>query len=59
MCHHPGEPIDLIDLKFLPRWVKEDWSATRHAGFEGEEERAPTGRPKAWSGALVRRVHRA
>ena len=35
-----GEPIDLIDLKFLPAWVKEDWSATRHAGFEGEEERA-------------------
>src|SRR4026208_146967 len=35
-----GEPIDLIDLKFLPAWVKEDWSATRHAGFEGVEERA-------------------
>src|SRR5438552_15577200 len=35
-----GEPIDLIDLKFLPAWVKEDWSATRHAGFEGGEERA-------------------
>src|SRR5438046_1238097 len=34
-----GEPIDLIDLKFLPAWVKEDWSAARHAGFEGEEER--------------------
>src|SRR5438874_12086608 len=34
-----GEPIDLIDLKFLPAWVKEDWSATRHAGIEGEEER--------------------
>ena len=33
----PGEPLDLIDLKFLPAWVKEDWSATRHAGFEGEE----------------------
>src|SRR5205807_7938523 len=34
----PGEPLDLIDLKFLPAWVKEDWSAARHAGFEGEEE---------------------
>src|SRR5438874_7312295 len=34
------EPIDLIDLKFLPAWVKEDWSATRHVGFEGEEEGA-------------------
>jgi len=33
----PGEPLDLIDLKFLPAWVKEDWSAARHAGFEGEE----------------------
>src|SRR2546423_5386911 len=35
-----GEPLDLIELKFLPAWVKEDWSAARHAGFEGEEERA-------------------
>jgi len=35
-----GEPLDLIDLKFLPAWVKEDWSAARHAGFEGEEEQA-------------------
>ena len=36
----PGEPLDLIDLKFLPAWVKEDWSAARHAGFEGEDEQA-------------------
>jgi hypothetical protein len=36
----PSEPVDLIDLKFLPAWVKEDWSAARHAGFEGEEEKA-------------------
>ena len=36
----PGEPLDLIDLKFLPAWVKEDWSAARHAGFEGEEQQA-------------------
>src|SRR5947199_10434309 len=36
----PGEPLDLIDLKFLPAWVKEDWSAARHAGFEGEEVQA-------------------
>jgi hypothetical protein len=36
----PSEPLDLIDLKFLPAWVKEDWSAARHAGFEGEEEQA-------------------
>jgi hypothetical protein len=33
-----GEPLDLIDLKFLPAWVKEDWSAARHAGFEEEEQ---------------------
>jgi hypothetical protein len=32
-----GEPLDLIDLKLLPAWVKEDWSASRHADFEGEE----------------------
>src|SRR6266480_3504611 len=36
----PGEPLDLIDLKFLPAWVKEDWSVARHAGFDGEEEQA-------------------
>jgi len=34
----PSEPLDLIDLKFLPAWVKEDWSVARHAGFDGEEE---------------------
>jgi hypothetical protein len=33
----PGEPLDLIDLRFLPAWMKEDWSAGRHAGFEEEE----------------------
>jgi hypothetical protein len=36
----PGEPLDLIDLKFLPAWVKEDWSSSRHGTFE-EEEQAP------------------
>ena len=36
----PGEPLDLIDLKFLPAWVKEDWSAPRHAGFEEEAQEA-------------------
>src|SRR5207253_8548032 len=35
-----GEPLDLIDLKFLPAWVKEDWSAARHAGFEEEAQEA-------------------
>src|SRR5438067_3198412 len=36
----PGVPLDLIDLKFLPAWVKEDWSVARHAGFEREDEQA-------------------
>src|SRR5438477_1395489 len=36
----PGEPLDLIDLKFLPAWVKEDWSAAHHAGFEEEAQEA-------------------
>lgn len=36
----PGEPLDLIDLKFLPAWVKEDWSSSRHGAFEEEEEQA-------------------
>ncbi len=34
-----GEPLDLIDLKLLPAWVKEDWSAPRHV--EWEEDREP------------------
>ena len=33
-----GEPLDLIDLKFLPAWVKEDWSAPRHPGWEEGQE---------------------
>ena len=33
-----GEPLDLIDLKFLPAWVKEDWAAPRHT--EWEEDKA-------------------
>jgi len=38
-----GEPIDLIDLKFLPAWVKEDWSAPRHAEWEEDQEHRPRG----------------
>ena len=38
-----GEPLDLIDLKFLPAWVKEDWSAPRHAEWEGDQEPWPRG----------------
>src|ERR671937_789869 len=48
----PTEPLDLIDLKFLPAWVKEDWSAARHADFEGEEE------PDRWSREDTDRRHR-
>lgn len=38
-----GEPLDLIDLKFLPAWVKEDWSAPRHAEWEEDQGPAPRG----------------
>jgi hypothetical protein len=38
-----GEPLDLIDLKFLPAWVKEDWSPPRHAEWEGDQESWPRG----------------
>jgi hypothetical protein len=38
-----GEPLDLIDLKFLPAWVKEDWSAPRHAEWEENQEPWPRG----------------
>src|SRR6476659_4836653 len=38
-----GEPLDLIDLKFLPAWVKEDWSAPRHAEWEEDREPWPRG----------------
>ena len=38
-----GEPLDLIDLKFLPAWVKEDWSAPRHAEWEEDQEPRPRG----------------
>ena len=38
-----GEPLDLIDLKFLPAWVKEDWSAPRHAEWEDDQEPRPRG----------------
>jgi len=36
-----GEPLDLIDLKFLPAWVREDWSAPRHAEWEDDQEPWP------------------
>jgi hypothetical protein len=45
-----GEPLDLIDLKLLPAWVKEDWSAPRHADWEEEQE--------PWSGGGERQRDR-
>src|SRR5437762_8313175 len=42
-----GEPLDLIDLKLLPAWVKEDWSAPRRAEWEQEQEPWPrAGEPR-------------
>jgi hypothetical protein len=38
-----GEPLDLIDLKFLPAWVKEDWSAPRRPEWEEDQEPWPRG----------------
>jgi hypothetical protein len=38
-----GEPLDLIDLKFLPAWVKEDWSVPRRAEWEEDQEPWPRG----------------
>lgn len=38
-----GEPLDLIDLKFLPAWVKDDWSAPRRAEWEEDRESWPRG----------------
>src|SRR5436309_10425451 len=38
-----GEPLDLIDLKLLPAWVKEDWSAPRHAEWKEDQEPWPRG----------------
>ena len=45
-----GEPLDLIDLKLLPAWVKEDWSPPRPAEWDEDEER--------WPGASERRRDR-
>jgi hypothetical protein len=38
-----GEPLDLIDLKLLPAWVKEDWSAPRRSEWEEEQQSWPSG----------------
>jgi len=38
-----GEPLDLIDLKFLPAWVKEDWAVPRRPEWEDAQERRSGG----------------
>src|SRR6266550_804869 len=41
------EPIDLLDLKLLPAWVKEPAAARSYEHYAGEEERRETrGRPR-------------
>jgi hypothetical protein len=48
------EPVDLLDLKLLPAWVKEPAETRRYERYTGEEEsgarrterRAPHGKPK-------------
>jgi hypothetical protein len=43
-----SESLDLVDLKFLPAWVREDKGRGRYADFEGEDESSlerPAGRP--------------
>ncbi len=37
----PTPPIDLLDLKFLPAWVKEPSSPNEYANFAGEEVERP------------------
>src|SRR6266480_2254252 len=42
-----AEPIDLLDLKLLPAWVKEPAAARSYEHYAGEEERRETrGRPR-------------
>src|SRR5438552_4958269 len=33
----PTEPVDLLDLKLLPAWVKEPTETKNYAHYEGEE----------------------
>src|SRR6266516_1654245 len=42
-----AEPIDLLDLKLLPAWVKEPAAARSYEHYAGDEERRETrGRPR-------------
>src|SRR6266487_1914289 len=38
MTSSPFEPVDLLDLKLLPAWVKEPVDAKRYADAEGEQD---------------------
>src|ERR1700687_4785490 len=41
-----SEPVDLLDLKLLPAWVKETPDAKEYAHYEGETEERPRGRDR-------------
>src|ERR1700731_55555 len=38
MASSPNEPVDLLDLKLLPAWVKESAEAKPYEHYEGEEK---------------------
>ncbi len=40
-----AEPIDLLDLKLLPAWVKEPAAARSYEHYAGEEENWPARSP--------------
>jgi len=40
MPSSPTEPVDLLDLKLLPAWVKEQADGKQYEHYEGGEERA-------------------
>jgi hypothetical protein len=42
MASSTAEPIDLLDLKLLPAWVKEPAAARNYEHYAGEEERRET-----------------
>src|SRR5437879_3747762 len=41
MSPSPTEPVDLLDLRLLPAWVKEPAEAKSYAHYEGEEVDRP------------------
>src|ERR1700737_2143755 len=41
-----AEPVDLVDLKLLPAWVKESPGVKEYAHYEAEAEERPRGRDR-------------